>query len=231
MKNLLDFFVKHSSWLVFTVYVVMSCVLLFRDNPYQQSVYLTSANGVKIFLDEIARRRMDIRKLMNLKIACIGSGTAAALEKAHLYADLVPKTFTTEALAQELVRKAGKNEKILILRAAEGNPLLTNSLENEKIQYRDCKIYRAQYSEPEVSGGEYFVRGSGSAGSSCDLCILASAGGVRSYLEKNRIPETAKAVCIGALTAAELERLTGIKPVVARQCSVEGIRQCVLNLE
>ena len=56
---------------------------------------------------------------MNLKIACIGSGTAAALEKAHLYADLVPKTFTTEALAQELVRKAGKNEKILILRAAE----------------------------------------------------------------------------------------------------------------
>lgn len=191
----------------------------------------TSANGVKIFLDEIARRRMDIRKLMNLKIACIGSGTAAALEKAHLYADLVPKTFTTEALAQELVRKAGKNEKILILRAAEGNPLLTNSLENEKIQYRDCKIYRAQYSEPEVSGGEYFVRGSGSAGSSCDLCILASAGGVRSYLEKNRIPETAKAVCIGALTAAELERLTGIKPVVARQCSVEGIRQCVLNLE
>ena len=46
MKNLLDFFVKHSSWFVFTVYVVMSCVLLFRDNPYQQSVYLTSANGV-----------------------------------------------------------------------------------------------------------------------------------------------------------------------------------------
>ena len=46
MKNLLDFFVKHSSWFVFTFYVIASCVLLFRDNPYQQSVYLTSANAV-----------------------------------------------------------------------------------------------------------------------------------------------------------------------------------------
>ena len=44
MNNLLNFFVKHSAWFIFTIYVILSLVLLFKDNPYQQNVYLTSAN-------------------------------------------------------------------------------------------------------------------------------------------------------------------------------------------
>ena len=50
MNNLLNFFVKHSAWFIFAVYVILSLVLLFRDNPYQQSVYLTSANSVSAAL-------------------------------------------------------------------------------------------------------------------------------------------------------------------------------------
>ena len=46
MNNLLNFFVKHCAWLIFAVYVILSLVLLFKDNPFQQSVYLTSANAV-----------------------------------------------------------------------------------------------------------------------------------------------------------------------------------------
>jgi len=46
MNNLLNFFVKHSAWFIFAIYVILSLVLLFKDNPYQQSVYLTSANRV-----------------------------------------------------------------------------------------------------------------------------------------------------------------------------------------
>lgn len=46
MRELLKFFIKYSSWLVFTVYVVVSCILLFTSNPYQHHVYLTSANAV-----------------------------------------------------------------------------------------------------------------------------------------------------------------------------------------
>ncbi len=46
MRELLNFFVRNSKWLVFTIYVVISCILLFRGNPYQQHLYLTSANAV-----------------------------------------------------------------------------------------------------------------------------------------------------------------------------------------
>ena len=183
----------------------------------------TSGNGVRVFLEEITRRRTDIRCLAHMKIACIGKGTAAELEKAHLYADLIPESFTTQDLARELSEKTGQNEKILILRAAEGNPILTNKLKNEKILYRDCKIYRTQYCEPEIAGELYFDRKE--AEPSFDRIIFASAGGVRCFLERNTLNENVRAFCIGALTAAEFARLTGREAVIAGECSAEGIRR------
>ena len=46
MNNLLQFIIKHIHWFGFLIYMVVSCMLLFRSNPYQQSVYLSSANSV-----------------------------------------------------------------------------------------------------------------------------------------------------------------------------------------
>lgn len=46
MNNLLNFIVKYSSWLLFLVYAVISCLLLFTTNPYQHHIYLTSAGRV-----------------------------------------------------------------------------------------------------------------------------------------------------------------------------------------
>ncbi|MBQ9049617.1 MAG: uroporphyrinogen-III C-methyltransferase [Lachnospiraceae bacterium] len=198
----------------------------------------TSANGVRIFLEEIDRRRADVRNFAKMKIACIGPGTAAALEEARLYADLVPEEYTTEALADALTRNVRKDEKVLILRAAEGNPLLTNKLENEKILYKDCAVYRTQYSRPEQQSGRpelqkgalSFDRQAADPGrpvtQDADLIIFGSAGGVRAYLENNELGSM-QPLCIGALTAAELERLTGKKAVTPDSCSVEGIRQCM----
>lgn len=46
MRNLLNFLIGHSAWFVFALYVVLSCVMLFRNNPYQHHVYLTSAGKI-----------------------------------------------------------------------------------------------------------------------------------------------------------------------------------------
>lgn len=46
MRTLLNFIIRYSSWFVYAFYIVLSCVLLFNNNPYQQSVYLTSANSI-----------------------------------------------------------------------------------------------------------------------------------------------------------------------------------------
>ena len=51
-----------------------------REMKEYDWLVFTSANGVRVFLEEIDRRRADIRNLAKAKIACIGPGTAAALE-------------------------------------------------------------------------------------------------------------------------------------------------------
>ncbi len=50
MRQLINFLIRHSSWIVFAIYVIISCVLLFRSNPYQRSVYLSSANRVAVWV-------------------------------------------------------------------------------------------------------------------------------------------------------------------------------------
>lgn len=53
MRNLLNFFLRYSSWFVFLFYVLLSCYLLFTRNPYQHHVYLTSANAVASGIYEV----------------------------------------------------------------------------------------------------------------------------------------------------------------------------------
>lgn len=47
MHELFQFFIRNSKWFVFALYVVLSCMLLFTFNPYQQHVWLTSAGQVE----------------------------------------------------------------------------------------------------------------------------------------------------------------------------------------
>lgn len=46
MKALLEFLVRHGSWFTFLLFATISCVMLFRSNPYQQHVYMTSAGAM-----------------------------------------------------------------------------------------------------------------------------------------------------------------------------------------
>lgn len=46
MRNLFEFLLKRSAWIVFLIYVVLCFVLLFNNNPYQRSRYLSSSNAL-----------------------------------------------------------------------------------------------------------------------------------------------------------------------------------------
>lgn len=46
MKDLVEFLRRYSKWLVFVVYVVLSCVLLSGSDPYGRHLWLTSASAV-----------------------------------------------------------------------------------------------------------------------------------------------------------------------------------------
>lgn len=46
MHYLVNFLMRSATWILFCIYVIISLVLLFNNNPYQHSVILTSANSV-----------------------------------------------------------------------------------------------------------------------------------------------------------------------------------------
>jgi uroporphyrinogen III methyltransferase/synthase len=88
----------------------------------------TSGNGVRSFLDRLLARGRDLRALGPLKLAAIGPATAEVLRHYHLTADLVPATFRSEVLAEDLVTRAA-GRRILLARADRGRALLREELE------------------------------------------------------------------------------------------------------
>lgn len=56
MRNLLNFIIRNSSWLVAIILVVISFYLVFSHNSYQRSVYLTSANQVTGWLYNVSNK-------------------------------------------------------------------------------------------------------------------------------------------------------------------------------
>ncbi|MBR3172276.1 MAG: uroporphyrinogen-III C-methyltransferase [Lachnospiraceae bacterium] len=180
----------------------------------------TSANGVKIFFEELASRRMDVRSLAHVKVACIGEATAEELAGHGVFADLVPRQYTSKALGEALIDVyRGEDGKILMLRAAEASPVLGQMLREHGIDCEERAIYSLERGTiiPELR--EYPF----------DAIIFASAGGVRAFYEMlNDAGEwdavsDVQAVCIGESTASAWRKLTGKEPVVAKVSTAEGI--------
>lgn len=99
-------------------------------------IVLTSANGVERLWAEVQRQKLDARAFASSKIAAIGPGTAAALAKYGLTADLVPPDHKGEGLAAELLRvmKAEpsfdtQKPRVLLARAAVARDVVPTTLE------------------------------------------------------------------------------------------------------
>jgi uroporphyrinogen III methyltransferase/synthase len=98
-----------------------------RLADYEWLVF-TSANGVRFFLRRLEERGRDLRAMGHLKLAAIGPTTSEALAGYHLRADLVPKSYRSESLAEALSQTAA-GCKILLARADRGRTLLKDELE------------------------------------------------------------------------------------------------------
>ncbi|MCR5135184.1 MAG: uroporphyrinogen-III C-methyltransferase [Clostridiales bacterium] len=182
-------------------------------------VCFTSANGIELFFDHLKEQHIDLRTLAGIKFACIGRGTEEKLAAHGIHADLVPEKYTAGDLGKALATAAKPEEKILILRAEKGSPLLTEALDEAGLTYEDCKIYRTLTKEADVPEADYLVFG--------------SASGVRAFCEgparadgeqaARAIPEGMTAVCIGDYTANELKKYPACRMITAKTFTADGI--------
>lgn len=93
---------------------------------YQWAVF-TSANGVEAFFAALGGVGKDARAFGGVKVAAIGSETAAALRSHGLVSDVVPGEFRAEGLLEALPEQLA-GQRILLARAAEAREVLPQEL-------------------------------------------------------------------------------------------------------
>ena len=183
---------------------------------FYSHIALTSPNGAEIFLKRLRESRIDIRKLSEVKIPVIGKGTGAKLEKAGLYADIMPEKFNSVALGNMLSGTLTCEDRLLIVRSSEGSAELVKPLAEKGLNFDDVHIYEPVYSTGEKIDDDY--------------AVFASAGGVRSFFHGGgSLSENTKCISIGEVTAAELKKYGINGPLLPTESTAEGIIQKILS--
>ena len=160
----------------------------------------TSPAGVETVWKRLRELGRDARIFGGVKLAAIGSGTARALEDHGLAADLIPEVYDAKHLGEALAKTAKGN--ILILRAREGSPALTEALGS--VPYNDVAVYRTVYENPRSEE----LRRALEAGE-LDYVTFTSASTVKGFVSTvGADADFSKIVglCIGEQTAAEAKK-------------------------
>lgn len=197
------------------------------DTEQYRWLVFTSPNGVKTWFGRLLKSGLDLRELYGKRIAAIGRGTADTLRSFGLTADFIPTEYTALSLGRQLAEKISaegdtENDRVLILRAANGSKMLTAELYKAGIAFEDRAVYRAV--PVPTTPGRF---------SDCDYVVFGSAGGVRAFFQEDRgfreEKNEARLVAIGRYTAGELIKHTKCDIITAQEFSAEGIAKTIIN--
>ncbi len=123
--------------------------VLHRLQEFDGLVF-SSANGVEKLLGRLLALEYDTRALGSLQLAAIGPGTAAALGRFHLRADVVPTDeYRAEGLVERL-REQAAGKRFLLARASRGRETLAAGLRAAGADVEQVVVYRSlDVSQPD----------------------------------------------------------------------------------
>lgn len=181
---------------------------------------LTSPAGVDALWRWLEASGKDARTLGRIKLAAIGPGTDRELNKHGLKADYVPEVYDAAHLGAGL--PAGGN--VLILRAEEGSPALTEELAKRNIGFDDVATYRTVYENPRSQELRELVEGEG-----VTLVTFTSASTVKGFVSS--VGEDADfsnmvGMCIGAQTANQAQK-HGIPVKTAKAATMDALVELI----
>jgi uroporphyrinogen-III synthase len=84
-----------------------------------------------------------------VRVAAIGPGTAAALERRGIRADLVPERFVAESLLEAFPDPATAGERVLLARAEQARDVLPDGLAAKGFTVDVLPVYRTVRAEPD----------------------------------------------------------------------------------
>lgn len=195
-------------------------------------VILSSPNGVRAFFDALDAAGLDVRALARLRVAVIGSGTAAACRTRGVIADIVPERARAEGLVAALSAEDELDKRWLHVRADEGRPLLGAAIDAAGGRYSLVVGYRTV--RPTVPERLLLsLRAPADRGEGFDAVTFTSGKAARHFLQtlgealgdevaRERLA-AAKVVCLGPVTAAAVEALGVRVDAVATATTDEAV--------
>jgi uroporphyrinogen III methyltransferase/synthase len=198
---------------------------LLRTSAYGWCVF-TSANAVDIFFEHLHSVGADARAFGRTRIAAIGPGTVDALAAHGLRPDLVPELHVAEGLAEALVPRVRRGERVLLPRAEGARETLVDALAAQGVAIDELTLYAAEV--PAMPGSEGLRR---LRAGEIDVVTFASSSSVRNLVRMLdgdiAVLRRLTVAAIGPLTAAAV-REAGLEPaIVASVHTVEGLVQAL----
>lgn len=188
-------------------------------------VALTSPAGVPAMVQALDRAGRDLRALYGCKFAVIGKGTANALQKYGIAADLCPAVYDGAHLAEALARIARPGGRVLILRAAAGADDLPRILAENGVEFADIATYDTVYRSDKAEKLRGLL-----AGNALDAVTFTSVSTVEGFVQAvGEVDFTGfTALCIGERTAAAARKY-GMRVKTAKNATIDDMIACLLE--
>jgi uroporphyrinogen III methyltransferase/synthase len=191
-------------------------------------VAFTSTNAVQRVFAELARQGRDARAFGAAKVAAVGPGTAAALERWGIVPDLVAREHRGEGLADGLLAALPPGARVLVPRAAEAREVLPEALRAAGHQVDVVTAYVTRPAGPEA---QQRLRAALEE-RAVDAVLLTSSSSAKSLVaalgaDADALLRRVVVASIGPITTATLEGLGIAVDVTAPSSSMAGLLDAV----
>jgi uroporphyrinogen III methyltransferase/synthase len=184
-------------------------------------ICVTSPNGAELLFE--AMSGLDARALAGATVAAIGPGTARALRRHGIVADVVPERFVAEALVEAMAGVEIEGKRVLVARAAEARDVLPDALRERGAEVDVVALYETVREQPGAEAIE--------AARSADYVTFTSSSTVTNLTAAlgDRFPRAARIVSIGPVTS-ETAKAAGLRvDVEADQHDIDGLLAALLE--
>ena len=205
---------------------IQSVYANIRDYNY---ILFTSPFGVKVFLGQLRKLNIDIRRIGDARIGAIGSATKTALNEAGLMVDIIPKVYSAKELGKYVAEVCTDADKILIPRAEIGSPGLIEELNKCGAAITDLAIYRTIKNHNENDIYEKLLAEKEIMADNCYV-LFTSASSVEGFVDMagKKDYNKVKAICIGEQTKAAADKYN-MKTYVSEEATIDSMVELALS--
>jgi uroporphyrinogen III methyltransferase / synthase len=181
-------------------------------------VIFTSRNAVDAFFDRLGERGRDARAFGDTKIAAIGPQTEAALAARGVRADFRPARFINESVADGMLERTGRDNRVLLFRAQEARDVVPRTLRAAGRIVADVAAYKTRtVIDPELR----------MKAARADILTFTSSSTVTGFIAN--VPDAVSVcagkivACIGPVTAATARDAGLHVGAIADAFTIEGL--------